>query len=598
MARTIAGELTLPDGTPLANAVIHLTAKRTEATRILEDVSSSFTTSSSGAYSQEVESGYYAVSVSYAAVPGTQPRRWHLGDVWVEDGDPITLTALLAANNSVADPTDAALLQMLAEAQAARDEAAQAAQDAKDYRDEAASMLASKLDASEKGQPGGVATLDSGGRVPAAQLPSYVDDVEEYADYASLPRPAETGKIYITLDTNRQYRWSGSDYIELVASPGTTDNVPEGSSNLYHTAARVRSVTLAGIEFVSSAAITASDTILSAFGKIQAKLNTLKGLAFLDKATQAQQLAGNSDDVGTTPLGVKRYVEQFGLGSRIQSFNGEPTSSPSTILRKDISGFEGRGGYNGPEGRYPHGIRVGEVNNSTYLGFDFDSGQARITQVQSDDSVITRIVRDSVNLPQSSIDNWNTAYGWGNHADAGYLTSVSWDDVEDKPAVIAAGATPEEAREAIYAVAGDDERLSDARDWTALVVSESEATDGESATPRKWSSLRVRQNAAAIALGVNQIHQDVSASHALNTNYTNTSGKPIELIYSPKGSVGLMQIKVGSTADSLQEVDSAFYNAQTFVMCRIRAIVPPGAVYRVQDDSGTNGVWLKLKDSP
>lgn len=53
-----------------------------------------------------------------------------------------------------------------------------------------------------------------GGKVPAAQLPSYVDDVEEYADFASFPVTGESGKIYVAIDTNKQYRWSGSIYIE------------------------------------------------------------------------------------------------------------------------------------------------------------------------------------------------------------------------------------------------------------------------------------------------------------------------------------------------------------------------------------------------
>ena len=50
------------------------------------------------------------------------------------------------------------------------------------------------------GANSGVATLDSGGKVPSGQLPSYVDDVLEYADYASLPGTGETGKIYLTID--------------------------------------------------------------------------------------------------------------------------------------------------------------------------------------------------------------------------------------------------------------------------------------------------------------------------------------------------------------------------------------------------------------
>jgi hypothetical protein len=84
---------------------------------------------------------------------------------------------------------------------------------------------------------GDYATL-VGGTVPANQLPSYVDDVIEVANAAARPNPGETGKIYITTDNNKVFRWSGSAYVEIVASPGSTDAVPEGSTNLYHTALR------------------------------------------------------------------------------------------------------------------------------------------------------------------------------------------------------------------------------------------------------------------------------------------------------------------------------------------------------------------------
>ena len=53
------------------------------------------------------------------------------------------------------------------------------------------------------------------GKVPSSQLPSYVDDVVEVANYASLPTTGEVGKIYITLDTNFIYRWTGSTYVEI-----------------------------------------------------------------------------------------------------------------------------------------------------------------------------------------------------------------------------------------------------------------------------------------------------------------------------------------------------------------------------------------------
>jgi hypothetical protein len=53
------------------------------------------------------------------------------------------------------------------------------------------------------------------GKIPASQLPSYVDDVVEYPTYALLPAIGETGKIYVVTATNKTYRWSGSSYIEI-----------------------------------------------------------------------------------------------------------------------------------------------------------------------------------------------------------------------------------------------------------------------------------------------------------------------------------------------------------------------------------------------
>lgn len=56
------------------------------------------------------------------------------------------------------------------------------------------------------------------GKVPANQLPSYVDDVLEFASLSDFPIDGESGKIYIALDTNKTYRWSGSGYAEISES--------------------------------------------------------------------------------------------------------------------------------------------------------------------------------------------------------------------------------------------------------------------------------------------------------------------------------------------------------------------------------------------
>lgn len=74
------------------------------------------------------------------------------------------------------------------------------------------------IPATDKGSAGGVAELDSGGKVPSSQLPSYVDDVLEYASVSAFPATGESGKIYVALDTNLTYRWTGSEYVNISQS--------------------------------------------------------------------------------------------------------------------------------------------------------------------------------------------------------------------------------------------------------------------------------------------------------------------------------------------------------------------------------------------
>ena len=66
----------------------------------------------------------------------------------------------------------------------------------------------------------GYVPLASDAKVDAAYLPSYVSDILEYANLASFPATGQSGKIYLALDTNKVYRWSGSVYIEVAANSG------------------------------------------------------------------------------------------------------------------------------------------------------------------------------------------------------------------------------------------------------------------------------------------------------------------------------------------------------------------------------------------
>ncbi len=95
-------------------------------------------------------------------------------------------------------------------------------------------LINGKVDASEKGVANGVATLGGDGKVPASQLPSYVDDViDSYivsgatafsagwlsATSGGAAFTPETGKIYVIVSSgqyaNKTYRWSGTTYAEI-----------------------------------------------------------------------------------------------------------------------------------------------------------------------------------------------------------------------------------------------------------------------------------------------------------------------------------------------------------------------------------------------
>lgn len=89
--------------------------------------------------------------------------------------------------------------------------------------------------ASQKGAANGIAELDANGKVPSSQLPSYIDDVIEGYYYNNkfyeesthtTEIPAITGRIYVDLQTNKTYRWSGSVYAVIASdlSLGETDS--------------------------------------------------------------------------------------------------------------------------------------------------------------------------------------------------------------------------------------------------------------------------------------------------------------------------------------------------------------------------------------
>lgn len=86
---------------------------------------------------------------------------------------------------------------------------------------------------------GQVAELDEYGKVLSSQLPSYVDDVVE-ATLATFPESGESGKIYVDIETNLSYRWTGTAYtvispsIALGETPSTAYRGDRGKTAYEH----------------------------------------------------------------------------------------------------------------------------------------------------------------------------------------------------------------------------------------------------------------------------------------------------------------------------------------------------------------------------
>ncbi|MBK8196973.1 MAG: hypothetical protein IPK75_01295 [Acidobacteria bacterium] len=168
-----------------------------------------------------------------------------------------------------------------------------------------AAAAAASVPLTQKGAASGVASLDGSGKVPAGQLPSYVDDVIEAANFAALPGTGETGKIYVTIDNGKAFRWSGSAYVEIVASPGSTDALAEGATNKYFTDARAQ------------AALT---TQLA--GKLATSLKgAANGLAELDSGGKVPEAQLPAPALINMPFEGERSLEYFGMTSGESALN-------------------------------------------------------------------------------------------------------------------------------------------------------------------------------------------------------------------------------------------------------------------------------------
>jgi len=211
-----------------------------------------------------------------------------------------------------------------------------------------------------KNQVNGYAGLDSAGKVANAQLPSYVDDVVEYANFAGFPATGETGKIYVAIDTGDVYRWGGSSYVQINDAVTSADQATK--------LATARNIALTGpitgtASFDGTAAANISTT-LDISGKTTSDLSEGSNLYYTDTRARSSVSAtgsiaynngtgvfsftqGNTDTIseGSTNLYYTDARVQTVIDSNSAGFITPSSSSTLTNKTGNISQWTNDSGY-------------------------------------------------------------------------------------------------------------------------------------------------------------------------------------------------------------------------------------------------------------
>ena len=288
-----------------------------------------------------------------------------------------------------------------------------------------------------KGANNGYAGLDSSGKVPSSQLPSYVDDVLEYANLASFPTTGESGKIYVALDTNLIYRWSGTTYINVAIGSVQSVNTKTGVVTLTQddildgTTYKQYSVTeknkLASItEIFTTALKTAYDNAVSSLATLLAtgsRLITTSEITKLSNTsgtnTGDQNLSGlvpytgatTDVDLGTKNLKVNNVFEGFtSISASGTLITLTATSKPSYLVT----------GSGGQTIKLPDATTL--PNGAI---FDFNNNQSSgAISVNNNSNTLVKSIPSGGYLVLTLIDNSTAAGSWDAHFQA--PSNASW----------------------------------------------------------------------------------------------------------------------------------------------------------------------------
>lgn len=219
---------------------------------------------------------------------------------------------------------------------------------------------------------GNLAASRISGTISAANLPSYVDDVLEYASLSKFPTTGESGKIYTALDTNKIYRWSGSAYVVIseTVALGTTHS-SAGYGDESRAAYNHSTKTSGNPHHVTKADVGLGSVDNTSDANKSVKYAASAGYATsANSATSATSIASRGNVTAET--GVSGRPAVAGLSMSQVYNNGYPTPYGNVISLRGTGDGQVLVGWSGTDGNYaPVYVRSKRGNTSTAVWADW-----------------------------------------------------------------------------------------------------------------------------------------------------------------------------------------------------------------------------------
>ena len=143
-----------------------------------------------------------------------------------------------------------------------------------------------------------------------------------------------------------------------------------------------------------------------------------------------------------------------------------------------------------------------------------------------------------------------------------------------------------------YRIINSDNSHVDAQAYHSMNMPAATSSDAQGNDDKllAWSPQKIRQLSQTVSIGYNQVWQDVKSIRSVGVNYTNNTGKPI-------------QVNIYAKGEPTHNIDMYVNNIRVALTnavgdgraAGVSLIIPVGSFYRLQNVSGADYYWLELR---